>query len=150
MPAPFQCSHCGYSANVKDELRGKKIKCPKCKQPAMVGGDEEPQKVSGDGLMGVNLDSYRDAEGEEELLEAAPKAKSPKKKRKKGKNAPLPGNVKAAAFGFSLLSIVVLAGLAKFVAPAIVENIKENTAESAPAEAPGSAPADGAAKPAAK
>jgi hypothetical protein len=140
---------------VKDELLGKKIKCPKCKQPALVGGKDESAGDAEEGLMGLNLDSYRDAEGEGEPLEPSPQAKAPKKKRKKSKNAPLPGNVKLAAFGFSILSLAVLAGLVTFVAPAIMENIEAKASASAPGDAskPGTAdakagPADAKAAPA--
>ncbi|WP_437225794.1 hypothetical protein SH661x_004240 [Planctomicrobium sp. SH661] len=131
MPVPFKCSSCGYEAKVKDELAGKRIKCPKCQTAGVVAGggaapaprkEKKPKAdESAEGLLAVNLESYQDVEVPEgEILDESQKPKKPKTKKKK-KGATLDPRVKVAAIGFSLLSILVIAGLGYLGGPVILE-----------------------------
>ncbi len=36
----FHCSNCGYLAQIPDRYQGKTVKCPKCKETVLVGGEE--------------------------------------------------------------------------------------------------------------
>src|SRR2546423_214954 len=42
MPIPFSCPECDKQLRVKDELAGKKIKCPGCAETIAVPDDEPP------------------------------------------------------------------------------------------------------------
>lgn len=159
MPVPFKCSNCGFETKVKDELTGKRIKCPKCQTVGQVGtgtGTAAPagspgkkkkpsEEESSDGLMSVNLDSFQDAEVPEgEVLDESQPAPKPKAKKKK-KGASLDPQVKVAAIGFSLLSILVLAGIIYLGGPIVMEKYKSYITP-ADAEAGGKPAADGAAQ----
>lgn len=150
MSVPFECSGCGFKSKVKDELQGKKIKCPKCQQPAIVGAGGSskaaPKKKSAseseDGLLAINLESFEDVELEEgEVLEEKVEKAPKKKKKKKGApQTPLPGSVVAATVLFCAISVGVMAGLGIFVVPQILEAAARSaeaskTAPAAPAGA---------------
>jgi hypothetical protein len=147
MPVTFACGGCGFKTKVKDELAGKKIKCPKCGVPGVIPAVMTKQEQSSsDDLLSVNLDKFQDVEPEEgEELNPAlnPKAPAKKKKKKtKSKYAPVSSAVKGAAMGFSLLSVGVLALLVVFVLPDVIEGLNA-TGDAKPQNAP--APADPAA-----
>src|SRR5690554_3059279 len=108
MPAPFKCQKCGFKTKVKDQLAGKRIKCPKCQTVGQVAAPApapaEPEPATGDSqhdLLSVNLDSFEDVEvGEGEVLDESQRVKQPKTKKKKA-GAGLDPQVKVAAIGFS-------------------------------------------------
>lgn len=141
MPAPFQCSQCGFQTNVKDELAGKKIRCPKCKAPGAVGGGAAAGKKGGaakgapaddpeQNLLSLNLGAYQDVEVPEgEVLDERDKPEVKKTKKKKKKNT-LDPQIKIAAIGFSLLSVLVLAGLVYFGGPELKEQWDHYSASS--------------------
>lgn len=140
MPVPFVCASCGYKTRVKEELQGKRIKCPKCQTPGVIGASAEAEEERPDSvaeLASLKLDKYSDVEPtEEELAEEESRKKAPKKKksRKKKSNEPaLPGGVVAAAAFFSLVSVGVLALMGMTVIPEMLQEASEGA--SAPAEA---------------
>src|SRR5688500_11405168 len=47
MPFPVKCSHCGVQLKAKESHIGKKIACPKCKNPFVVNA---PERASTDAL----------------------------------------------------------------------------------------------------
>jgi len=87
MPVPFRCS-CGFQANVKDELQGKKIKCPQCKTPGVVGGGKgasgksKKEKEDPDALLNLNLDAFSNEEIETIDPAVAKKQKALERKQK--------------------------------------------------------------------
>ncbi len=141
MPVPFLCSSCGFQTKVKDELAGKKIKCPKCGVAAVIMVPTKDEGSSSD-LMQVNLDQFQDvaSEEDEELNPSAVKKKAPKKKAKAA-NEPLSPAVTGAAIGFSLLSVGVIALLVMFVLPEVMANLTPK--ETPPGGNPPAAPANG-------
>src|SRR5580698_10318836 len=38
MPITAECPKCGFTGNVPDQFKGKKVKCRKCASPFLVGG----------------------------------------------------------------------------------------------------------------
>ena len=86
MPVRFTCGKCSHQASVKDELKGRKIKCPKCGEAVVVGAaapapavkkakkavpddDENPFAGLGDpSKFGTEIDE--EDEDYEELMEA--------------------------------------------------------------------------------
>jgi len=141
MPVSFACSGCGFQTKVKDQLAGKKIKCPKCGAPGAVAALAGPAEAAeSDAFMKVNLDHFQDVvpeEGEELPPELAPKKPAAKKKKKsKSKNAPLSSGVTGAAMVFSLLSVTVIAMLVMFVLPEVLPYLQPKPAETKPAPAP--------------
>lgn len=133
MPALFKCSECGYATKVKDELAGKRIKCPKCQAAGSVtaaaktsAAKPAPEEESSADLMAVNLNSFQDVEVPEgEVLDESQKASQPKVKKKKKKGKAIPSWVKLAAAGFSLLSLLVMGGLVYATGPVIMEKYQE-------------------------
>jgi hypothetical protein len=128
MPATFSCGECGYQAKVKDELSGKKIKCPKCQTVGLVGGGrptasaKRPEDPSSEGMStiaGLNLDAYKDLVPEEGDPDFADPKEEVKPKRIKKIAAPKTGGVspavKLATTIFVLLSLLTIAGLGFFV-----------------------------------
>jgi hypothetical protein len=104
MPVRFTCAECQFQANVKDELSGKKIKCPKCQAAGIVGvgaaaavaavakkakksvpdDDANPFAALGDpSKFGTEIDP-EDEDYEELMAEIAPK----KKKKSAGPKKP--------------------------------------------------------------
>jgi len=150
MPATFACSGCGFQTKVKDQLSGKKIKCPKCGVPGVVATPAaEQEDPASDAFMKVNLGKFQDVvteEGEElppEMAGSKPvKSKKKKKKKKsKGKNKyePVSSGVKGAAVLFSLLSVGVIAMLVMFALPEVLAYLEPRPASDSPP--PAAAPA---------
>jgi len=128
MPALFKCNECGFATRVKDELAGKRIKCPKCQAVGSVAAAAAKTKPvsddeSSDNLLSMNLDSFQDAEVPEgEILDESQKPSQPKvKKKKKKKGKALESSTKLAAIAFSLLSLLVIAGLVYSGGPVVME-----------------------------
>jgi len=153
MPVPFKCGECQFTTKVKDELAGKRIKCPKCQTVGVVAAGDgseplgKPKKAkkedSVEGLMNLNLESFKDVEVPEgEVLDESQLPKKVKTKKKK-KGAGLDSTVKLAAVAFSLISILVIAGLVMTVGPTAMEKYQDFMTPAAE-----KAPADGAANPA--
>jgi uncharacterized Zn finger protein (UPF0148 family) len=46
MPVAFSCPECDKSLKVKDELAGKKVKCPGCGEPIVVEAADDPEPES--------------------------------------------------------------------------------------------------------
>ena len=44
MPIKVQCEHCGAGFKAKDELAGRRVKCPKCKQALRIGAAQTAKK----------------------------------------------------------------------------------------------------------
>lgn len=147
MPVPFHCSQCGFQTKVKDELAGKKIKCPKCKAPGAIGGGAAAGPQGGrakkarqddpeQNLLNLNLDAYQDVEVPEgEILDEREKPEAKKAKKSKKKSS-LDPQVKVAAIGFSLLSVLVLAGLVYFGGQELKEEWDNYSARSDDSESP--------------
>ncbi len=146
MPATFACSGCGFKTKVKDQLAGKKIKCPKCGVPGAVsaGAAAAQEEAAPDAFLNVNLGSFQDViteEGEELPPEMAPKgpAKPVKKKKApkgKSKYAPVSGGAKGAALLFSLISVAVIAMLVMFVLPDVISQLQPKESTEKPAAPP--------------
>ncbi|SFI82436.1 hypothetical protein [Planctomicrobium piriforme] len=144
MSVAFACRGCGFQTKVKDELAGKKIKCPKCGATSFVSSSAaaaprpKSEDESSDSIMKVDLDAFQDVAPEEgEDLNAPVDAKPKKKKKKvKAKYPPLSGAVKGAAIGFSLLSVGVIALLVMFVLPAVMADMESTASDKPPAAAP--------------
>ncbi len=43
MPIKFDCPECGKPLSIKDELAGRRIKCPRCSEPVTVPEEEEEE-----------------------------------------------------------------------------------------------------------
>lgn len=126
MPVPFQCGECGFKSQVKDELQGKKIKCPKCQAVGTAGelpktkakakakaggGSDDPF----DNLMNMDLDAL-----EEEDLGAVgergyrdPDEKPKKKKDKKAQDKPAQG-VSSGAMAGVVICLIAAVGIVGF------------------------------------
>lgn len=102
MAIEFRCGSCQKKLKVKDELAGKRIKCPACSTPIEVPEPEDPNKKEGDSgpgstetIINVNLGKFKHKEfdleeedsGELEALEGAVAKRSLKMK---AVNAPPP------------------------------------------------------------
>jgi len=159
MPAIFKCNECSFETKVKDELAGKKIKCPKCKAVGTVGEGTKavpsPEDESSADLMAVNLNSFQDVEVPEgEVLDESQVPQKPKAKKKKKKGKSLDSTVKLAAIGFSLLSFLVIGGLVYTIGPTVMEKYQQyiesrNSDGEPPPKGEGGAPVPGAGQPAA-
>jgi hypothetical protein len=53
MPIPVNCQ-CGQSFRAKDDLAGKRVKCPKCGQPIQIPGADSSGSASASGLMSID------------------------------------------------------------------------------------------------
>lgn len=150
MPVPFQCGECGFKSQVKDELQGKKIKCPKCQAVGTAGelpktkakakakaggGSDDPF----DNLMNMDLDAL-----EEEDLGAVgergyrdPDEKPKKKKDKKAQDKPAQG-VSSGAMAGVVICLIAAAGIVAagvyFVLPKILEGQNANSTDGAQAD----------------
>lgn len=129
MPAVFACRECGYKSKVKDELIGKKIKCPKCQAVGAVGGGKKPKREPQESddplsdLTSVNLRRFDDVEpdeDDEDFWETEEEEEvKPKKPRKPGDLPPLSSGVKAATAAFVVVSLMIIGGLAAVIIPSI-------------------------------
>ncbi len=53
MPIPVSCQ-CGQAFRAKDDLAGKKVKCPKCGQPIQIPGADASGSASASGLLSID------------------------------------------------------------------------------------------------
>jgi hypothetical protein len=102
MTIALSCPACDKSLKIKDELAGKKVKCPDCGEPILVEAYEEPEAVEEE-------PPRRKARAEEE--DDRPRKK---KKKKKKSNATL-WLVLAGGLAFFLLLLAVGGGLLYFL-----------------------------------
>lgn len=126
MPVRFTCGKCSFQANVKDELGGKKIKCPKCGEAGVVGAvapaaatvkkakksvpDDEENPFAGLGdpsKFGTEIDE--EDEDYEELMEAIRPAKKKKGDGKKKPEKPVEEKMNAGVM--AIVAIFALGGL---------------------------------------
>jgi uncharacterized Zn finger protein (UPF0148 family) len=98
MPISFSCPACDRPLKVKDELAGRKVKCPKCGEGVVVPAEEEDEKAA----VGPPPKKSRPQEHDEE--EDRPRKKKKKKKQQDSK-MPL---ILLAGGGLLLVGIVVL------------------------------------------
>lgn len=64
MPVEFRCSHCDKKLKVKDDLAGKKIKCPGCGEPTIVPAAKTPERgppnvSEEESIKSLNLKKFR-------------------------------------------------------------------------------------------
>ena len=83
MPIPVKCA-CGKTLSLKDELAGKKVKCPACQKLLSVPTPKVPEESPDEPW---NLD---DSDFEDESEEAPAKSRSSKKSASSGAKPPTP------------------------------------------------------------
>jgi hypothetical protein len=112
MTIAFSCPHCGKSLKVKDELAGKKIKCPGCQALATVPTAEEEDTAAY--AVATQVDTKTPSVEEQGLAATLDDAGSPRSRKGKKKAAPSRGALKLLALlsgGALLLSCCVAAAL---------------------------------------
>ncbi len=82
MPIPVSCQ-CGQAFARKDDLAGKKVKCPKCGQPIQIPGPDSSGSASASGLLSIDDLMKMDA--------AAPTAPMPNMPGMPGTQQGMPG-----------------------------------------------------------
>ncbi|WP_437206502.1 hypothetical protein [Planctomicrobium sp. SH664] len=151
MPIDFRCE-CGFQSRLKDEFQGKKIKCPQCKKPSVVGEEKKgtakgkksgkPSDEQGD-LLSLNLDSF--SHEEIEVIDPAVLAKQQAEERKRQqreerrKNGLGPGVILGLALTV-LASAGVIAALIFYVIPTVKEKVGDKSAEVTEENPAGGAP----------
>lgn len=97
MPIPFKCANCSFQTKVKDELAGKKIKCPKCQTAGVIAAAEEEEiGLPLAGLENLNLDKFKDVVPDEDEEEEEEDEPLPVAKKKKNQELPKPSKRKEA------------------------------------------------------
>lgn len=93
-----RCSHCQASLKLKDDrLLGKKVACPKCRQSFVVSLEDEPD------------DLWSELEDTSDPVPSPPRAASPARKRKRGKQS---NGLLLVAAGAGLVLLLIGGGLA--------------------------------------
>ena len=80
MPIPIKCA-CGKKLSLKDELAGKKVKCPACQKVLSVPKPKAPEESLDEPW---DLDDSAEADFENEREEASAKSRTAKKSASSG------------------------------------------------------------------
>lgn len=137
MPVPFQCAECGFKSQVKDELQGKKIKCPKCQAVGLAGaapkakarakagaGSDDPF----DNLMNMNLDSLEEEDlgsvGDKAYRDPEDRPKKKKDKKEASKGAP---GINSGALTGVIISMIAALGIVGYGAYVVLPGMLSGT-----------------------
>lgn len=107
-PLSITCPHCATRLKLKDSSSvGKKVPCPKCKQPFVVEAPPEPEEDEFE--FGEEVSEAEEAMDEEPEPAAPAARRKPAKKSSRGSNLPL-------IIGGSVVGVLLLAGLGLYAA----------------------------------